>query len=557
MDSNSQPARLLCAVSNVHSYKAMSREINRPISGQLLDTAPDAMVVIRDSGEIVLVNELTVKMFGFAREELIGENIETLLPQRFHRQHKIHRSRYLQNPRPRTMGIGLDLYGLRKDGREFPVDVTLSCLATEEGMLISSFVRDITPRKQAEEMLHCAQFAIDRFKDAMYWIEPSGSFFYVNEAACRSLGYSEEELLSMGVSDIDPRFPPHLFTRIWEEVKRRKTHVLESLHRRKDGTTYPVEITASHLVYQEKEFTCAIARDITERRRSEDAIKRLNQELERRVHDRTDELQSTVRLLEREISERQSVQDALHKAKEDAERANAEKSRFLAAASHDLRQPLQTINLVHGVLSRTIDADQVEEILSILKVATNTMGDLLETLLDISKLDSGAVKPEISNFQIALLLDRLKRQFTSYADKKNLTLKIVPCSATIRSDAALLERIVQNLLTNAIGYTDTGSVLLGCRRCRSDCLRIEVWDTGIGIPEDQLKTIFDEFYRLDNPSRVQSKGFGLGLAIVDRTAHLLGHRVEVRSSVGKGSRFSVEVPMVSSRGETETPDPWL
>ncbi len=544
-------------MSNVHSYKAMSREVNRPISGQLLDTAPEAMVVIRDSGKIILVNELTEKMFGFAREELIGENVEMLLPQRFHRQHKIHRSHYLQNPSIRTMGVGLDLYGLRKDGSEFPVDVTLSCLATEDGMLVSSIVRDITQRKQAEEMLHCAQFAIDRFRDAMYWIEPSGSFFYVNEAACRSLGYSEGELLSMGVSDIDPRFPLHLFVRIWEEVKRRKTHVLESLHRRKDGSTYPVEISASHLVYQEKEFTCAIARDITERRRSEDAIKRLNQELERRVHDRTDELQSTVRLLEREISERQSVQDALHKAKEDAVRANAEKSRFLAAASHDLRQPLQTINLVHGVLSRTIDADQIEEILSILKGATNTMGDLLETLLDISKLESGAVKPDISNFPIAPLLDRLKQQFTSYADQKHLTLKIMPCSATIRSDAALLERIVQNLLTNAIDYTDAGSVLLGCRRCRSGSLRIEVWDTGIGIPEDQLNTIFDEFYRLDNPSRVQSKGFGLGLAIVSRTAHLLGHRVEVRSSVGKGSRFLVEVPMVASRGETQTPGPGL
>ena len=222
--------------------------------------------------------------------------------------------------------------------------------------------------------------------------------------------------------------------------------------------------------------------------------------------------------------------------------ANAAKSRFLAAASHDLRQPLQTLSLLTGVLSRSVSDPQPAETVHELQDTLGVMGGLLDALLDISKLDGGAITPEVTEFSIGALLERLYLAFKHHSREKGLSLHFVPSSAIVRSDPVQLENIVRNLLSNAIRYTDKGRVLLGCRR-RGPKLRIEVWDTGIGIPEAQLNKIFEEFYQLDNPARDRSKGLGLGLAIVERSARLLGHHVDVRSLRGKGSVFAVEVPM--------------
>jgi two-component system CheB/CheR fusion protein len=243
-------------------------------------------------------------------------------------------------------------------------------------------------------------------------------------------------------------------------------------------------------------------------------IEKLNEQLEKRVAERTAEIVS----------------------------ANAAKSRFLAAASHDLRQPLQTLSLLAGVLSRTVSDPQPAETVHELQDTLGVMGGLLDALLDISKLDSGAIIPEVTDFSIGALLERLYLAFKHHSREKGLSLHLVPSTAIVRSDPVLLENIVRNLLSNAIRYTDKGKVLLGCRR-RGPKLRIEVWDTGIGIPKAQVNRIFEEFYQLDNPARDRSKGLGLGLAIVERSARLLGHHVAVRSFRGKGSVFAVEVPM--------------
>lgn len=282
-----------------------------------------------------------------------------------------------------------------------------------------------------------------------------------------------------------------------------------------------------------------------------------NQELERvrgRLEERTTALARSNASLRELIRGREQAEKALRQAKEEAELANAAKSRFLAAASHDLRQPLQTISLLNGVLSKSIKDEAPLNVVHNMRESLAVMGGLLDALLDISKLEGGVITPEFSVFKVREVLERLRIEFERLAHEKGLGLRITACRTTIRSDAALLERIIHNFMANAIRYTDSGRILVGCRR-RGPNLRIEVWDTGVGIPGDQLEKIFEEFYQLDNLARDHNKGQGLGLAIVQRMAKLLGHPIDVRSTPGKGSMFAVEVPierMAHSPSETRS-----
>ena len=174
------------------------------------------------------------------------------------------------------------------------------------------------------------------------------------------------------------------------------------------------------------------------------------------------------------------------------------------------------------------------------------MSGMLNTLLDINQIEAGTVHAEMADFPINDLLDRLRDEFTYHAQAKGLALRVVPCGLSIHSDPRLLEQMIRNLLSNALKYTKRGKVLLGCRR-RKGMLSIEIWDTGIGIPNEELQAIFEEYHQLDNAARERSRGLGLGLSIVQRLGNLLGHRVSVRSHPGKGSVFAIEV-MLPPRG---------
>jgi len=241
-----------------------------------------------------------------------------------------------------------------------------------------------------------------------------------------------------------------------------------------------------------------------------------------------------------DVTERKRISEALDGARRAAEHANLGKSRFLAAASHDLRQPLQTLSLLRGILAKRTKDATGSRLIAKFEETLGAMSGMLNTLLDINQLEAGIVRPEIIEFPIGAVLDRLKTEFAYHMTTKALEWRVVASNRSVLSDPRLLEQILRNLLANAVKYTERGKVLLGCRR-RGNKLRIEVWDTGIGIPAEQLDAIFEEFLQLNNAARESSRGSGLGLSIVRRVSDLLGHTIDVHSWPGRGSVFAVEV----------------
>ncbi|MCP1365904.1 PAS-domain containing protein, partial [Halomonas sp. BBD48] len=297
----------------------------------------------------------------------------------------------------------------------------------------------------------------------------------------------------------------------------------------------------------------ALYQDITERRLAEIALKETNENLEERVRERTQALSEANAALRQENRVRAEAEQALRQAKQVAEDANTSKTRFLAAASHDLLQPLNAARLFTSALSQQVDAEDLKRTIGHIDNSLQAAEELLGTLLDISKLDAGALTPRRSHFALSDIFRPLRAEFEVMAEERGLDLMVVSTQAWVDSDPQMLRRIIQNFLSNALRYTQHGRVLLGCRR-RGERLTIEVWDTGPGIPESKLTEIFQEFRRLDQASRHKEseKGLGLGLSIADRMSRVLDHPIKVRSWEGVGTVFSVSVPTVAARADEKT-----
>ena len=277
--------------------------------------------------------------------------------------------------------------------------------------------------------------------------------------------------------------------------------------------------------------------DITPSVEAAEALERANESLERRVRERTEELMR--------------LNTELARAKAQADEANISKTRFLAAASHDILQPLNAARLyVTSLVERKVNTDD-DRLVSNIDASLEAVEEILSVLLDISRLDAGAMKPELASFPISEILRQLEVEFAPLARGKGLTLTFVPSSLAVRSDRRLLRRLLQNLVSNAVKYTPRGRVLVGCRR-RGRHLRIDVYDTGLGIPASKKRAIFKEFHRLDQGAKV-ARGLGLGLSIVERIARVLEHQIDLNSAAGQGSHFWVEVPISAQAATTVSP----
>lgn len=474
---------------------------------ELLQSSSDATVVTDGNGEIVFVNREAEQLFGYAAAEMLGQPVEILIPEGQRNGHAQMRQGYDDQPHARPMLSGLVLRGCRKNGSLFRAEIALLPVKTENGVLVASTVRELQPDDPSEAYFRTL---LDSAPDAMIIVDRKGRMAIVNEQAERMFGYGRGELLGR---KIEMLLPEQLRK---EHQDFRKTFVADPevrpmglgrnlVARRSDGTEFPVEISLSPAVTSSGTFVSSVIRDVTERKR-----------------------------MEQEINE----------ARLEAERANKANSAFLAAASHDLRQPVQALSLLNGALRRTVTNARALDMIESQEHSLTAMTNLLNSLLDISRLDAGAITPEIEDFPIQRLIDRLSAEFGRQASHKGLVFIAESCTSTICSDPNLLSEIIQNLVSNAIRYTEKGSVRLVCSYLDGHC-RIEVRDTGIGIEKDQLEAIFQEFHQGTSPS-ASKEGFGLGLAIVRRLADLLEHEVGVESTPGKGSCFSVTVPSAVS-----------
>ncbi|MDZ5433150.1 NahK/ErcS family hybrid sensor histidine kinase/response regulator [Pseudomonas fluorescens] len=366
-----------------------------------------------------------------------------------------------------------------------------------------------------------------------------------NPALARMLGYQDPQEVLFSLNDL----ASNLFAGGVQELetigeilrRQHNLHGYETRLRRKDGSHLDVLMNLLLKPGQEGLVEGFVA-DITERKQAQQRLQQLNDELELRVTARTDELLEANRNLQQQITQRKQIAQALRDARDAAEAANRSKDKYLAAASHDLLQPLNAARLLISTLRERKLPDVEQVLVERTHQALEGAEDLLTDLLDISRLDQSAVKPDIAPYRLDELLGPLVSEFQSVAQAAGLNLRVHMGDYAISTDLRLMTRILRNFLSNACRYTEEGSILLGARR-RGNYLRLEVWDTGRGIAADRLDSIFLEFNQLDVGRAADRKGVGLGLAIVERIAKILGYRIGVHSLPGRGSMFSIEVPL--------------
>jgi PAS domain S-box-containing protein len=360
-------------------------------------------------------------------------------------------------------------------------------------------------RGLAEQMVHHSP-------DAILLVDERGQIVYVNAAAVTLFGYPASQLIGQTIEQLVPEKSRGIHQRYREgfsaapATREMGARLVALAACRHDGTEFPAEIRLAPLEKKEGDgdsvpYILAAVRDVTDRRR---------------------------------------ITDELRAARAEADGANQAKSRFLATASHDLRQPLQTLQLLNAALARRLTGEGELDLIQRQQAALESMADLLNALLDVTKLESGNIRPNLDVVPVADVLGGLQQQFEALAASRGLGLTIAATSLCLRTDRILFRQILQNLLNNALQYTREGGVAVTFRE-DTEGLAIRIADTGVGIPAPELDRVFDEYYRVDTKGP-RPRGFGLGLTIVRQISRLLGYTVKVESELGRGTTFALHVP---------------
>lgn len=504
-----------------------ARDLERlSAQGALLESASAAIVVIGEDGRIVLVNAGAEQMFGYPREELIGQTLEMLLPPRWVQAHIGDREGFFAHPRVRSMGSGMDLAGRRKDGSEFPIEVGLSYSRTERGLLAMSFIVDVTERRRAERQRRLMERAIEAATNGIVICDarlPDMPIIYVNPAFERITGYASADVLGHNCRFLQgtDREQPAL-DELRAALREGRSCQVVLRNYRKDGTLFwnelniaPVHDTEGNVIH-----FVGVQNDITERKNSEEQLARKNSEL-----------------------------DAALMAAEEATRA---KSEFLANMSHEIRTPLNAIIGMTGLMLDTPLTSEQREYAETARNSGDALLSLINDILDFSKIEASRMELEQQPFDLQVCVEESIDLLASAAARKDLELGYlidsnVPLSVV--GDVTRLRQILVNLLSNAVKFTDAGEVVVNvsARLLNRNTARYElhftVRDTGIGIPPDRVGRLFQPFSQVDTSTTRRYGGTGLGLVISMRLCEMMGGRIWVESEgiAGKGAIFHFTV----------------